>query len=121
MFQSLFSRKSGELLGGNPRLKSYSARSGEVYRYFFQGHRRYRRGVEFVFQLAEGTEWRPIRAFLADVVVTGWQSINSRKLSSTEQYAIAKMALFEAFEKSPPSELQVTTADVTLFAERLGF
>ena len=46
-----------------------------------------------------------------------WQGAHQRELSSTERYAIAKMALFQAFdEREHPSqmkhEVQVRPADV---------
>jgi len=94
------------------RLKTYSAQSGYVYQYFYEGHRTYsgpaETGTEYVFRMsADRKDWRSTSVFLADPVVQGWQAEHSRTLSSTERYAIAKLALFQAFdERSTPAGMQ---------------
>ena len=122
VFQRFFSRNSGGLLGGNPRLKNYTARSGEVYRYYFQGRRQGRREIEFVFQvIVEGSDWQTQQVFLPDAAVRQWERANARSLSDTERYALAKMALFEAFENSPLVAVRISEQDIAAYAERLGW
>jgi len=129
----LFSRKPTPL-SGTPvkrRIKSYSAESGYVYEYTYEGHRPWRdgtgRGVEFAFRISAGrAQWLPTAVVVADRALTAWESARERKLSSTERYAIAKLALFQAFDERPAPpvaalEVNVTPADVEDIAERLGF
>src|SRR5207302_5733890 len=58
VFRNLFSRKKSPLTGAPPvrRLKTYSAQSGYVYQYYYEGHRDFRSGgesgTEFVFQIS---------------------------------------------------------------------
>src|SRR5947209_7518332 len=58
VFRSFFSKKKTPLSGAPPvrRMKTYSAQSGYVYQYFYDGHREYRgggdEGVEFVFTVS---------------------------------------------------------------------
>ena len=129
----LFSKKPAPLAGVPPvrRIKSYTAESGYVYEYFYEGHRQWRddrsRGVEFEFRISAGREqWLPAAVVVTDRAVDRWQSAHARTLSSTERYAIAKLALFEAFDKqgAPPQaaiEVLVSQADVEAIAERLDF
>jgi len=127
-------RKSEEApLTGAPavrREKSYSALSGYVYQYFYNGHRRSKRehesGDEFVFivRTAHGDSW-PVPVFVGDAAVGGWETDHDRLLSATERYAVAKMALFQAFdERSSPAVMgetvHVRAADLALILETLG-
>jgi len=136
VFQSLFSTKLGPLTGAPPvrRVKSYSAQSGYVYRYSYEGQRRFpshprpdrNAGVEFVFRVATvGQDWRPVGVLVFDAAVRDWEQAHGRELSSPERYAIAKMALFQAFDERPkPARLkapiQVRAADVEAILETLG-
>ena len=54
-----------------------------------------------------------------------WERTHARQLSSTERYAISKMALFQAFdERANPdlmkSEVRVRNADMESILETLG-
>ena len=132
MWWSLFSRK--EALTGAPaapRIKNYSARSGYVYQYRYQGHRPVSRGggagTEFVFSAsADGRACRPVGIMIAGSAVAAWQERHARDLSPTEIYALAKMALFRAFdERSNPAHMQgdvrLSEADIEAIAAELGF
>jgi len=105
-------RKPAPLTGAPPvrRQKAYSAQSGYVYQYFYQGHRAapHERGAEYVFDVsADRKASTPVSVFLADEAVESWQNESGRALSATEQYAIAKMALFQAFdERENPEAVQ---------------
>ena len=128
MFRSLFSKKPG--LSGAPanrRVKSYSAESGYAYQYYYEGQRALgAAGAEFVFSVsADRTRWRPASVVLGDAAAAEWQERHGRELSSTERYALAKMALFQAFDERAPErmkdEVRLRAADVEAIAERLGF
>jgi len=128
----LFSKKPAPLTGAPTvhRIKSYAAESGYVYEYFYEGHRQWRdglgRGVEFEFRVSAGREqWLPAAVVVADRAVQVWEAARARTLSSTERYAIAKLALFQAFDErtTPPEaamEVRVSGTDVEAIAERLG-
>jgi hypothetical protein len=67
---------------------------------------------------------------LASVVVPeehlrGWAQAHGRELSATERYAVAKMALFQAFdERAKPAQMTqpvyVRESDLDAILERLG-
>ena len=120
-------------LTGTPvirRLKTYSAQSGYVYQYYYEGHRPFRSGdesgTEFVFSIsADRKNWRPTSVLVGDVAMAAWERAHARQLSSTERYAVAKMALFQAFdERATPAlmkdEVRVRHADVEAIIEALG-
>jgi hypothetical protein len=132
MFQSLFKKKKPELAGvpAVRRMKTYSAESGYVYQYFYEGYRPYtsgsESGAEHVFQLSpDRKNWHSTSVFLADEAIKGWEAAHERTLNSTERYAIAKLALFHAFdERTAPAllkeDVRVRLADVEEIVETLG-
>jgi hypothetical protein len=131
MFKRFFSRNPTRLSGAaaTPRLKTYAAESGYVYHYFYQGHRPRASadtGTEFVFQISQDRRgWRPLAVFLPDTALITWQHEHARELSSTEQYGLVKMALFQAFDLcSAPVVLRdlvrVEATDVAVLLEKLG-
>ena len=113
------------------RVKTYSASSGYVYQYYYQGRRSCRpggaAGTEFVFSVSAGRcAWRPAGILIAGSAVAAWQNAHQREISSTEMYALAKMALFRAFDElSDPARMQgdvpVGEADIEAIAATLGF
>ncbi len=116
-------------LAGAPRVrrvKTYSAASGYVYQYFYEGLRPSRRGVEYVFQASgDRRSYSPVAVFLPDAAVDSWQRERERELSSSERYAVAKLTLFQAFDERPgPAEMRdpvrVRPEDLRAVAERLG-
>ena len=83
-----------------PRLKNYAAQSGYVYQYFYKGPRPAGRGAQFLFRAtADRTTWFPVSVFLSAAAVRFWEQAHGRALNSTERYAAAKMALFQAFDE----------------------
>lgn len=119
-------------LAGAPRIrrqKTYSARSGYVYQYFYEGQRPLERagepGIEFVFRVSSDRKtFFDVPVVLGEPALAGWQQRQGRLLNSTERYAIAKMALFQAFdERENPAlmklEVQVRAADVDAILEAL--
>jgi hypothetical protein len=132
VFRSLFKKKPQPLLGAPTvrRLKTYSAESGYVYQYFYEGHRDFRSGgesgTEFVFsQSADRKNWHMTSVLVSDEALRAWERSHARQLSSTERYAVAKIALFQAFdERAEPAlmqdEVRVRNADIDGIVEKLG-
>jgi hypothetical protein len=128
MFRKLFEKKAQGLTGAPAvrRLKTYSAESGYVYQYSYKGQRPHTTGTEFVFTIsADRKTWHDLSVVVTDDAVRSWEGAHARRLSSTERYAVAKMALFAALdERASPAEMQepvfVGDAGVAGAAERLG-
>ena len=105
-----------------PREKTYSARSGYVYRYTYRG----RRLGEYEFEVAAGPKTSfPVSVVVSEEPVDAWEQARGRSLTATERYAIAKMALFQAFdERLRPAEMRhpvhVRAADLDAILESLG-
>jgi len=110
-------------------MKTYSAQSGYVYQYFYEGQRAYEngaeKGTEFVFTIsADRKNWEAVSVLVATEAIVAWQRDHDRELSSTEQYAVCKIALFQAFdERATPdlmkSEIRVRRADLDGIIESL--
>ena len=132
MLRNFFSKKPLPLTGAPAvrRLKSYSAQSGYVYQYFYEGQRPFRSsgesGIEFVFTVsADRKAFHPVSVLVSESALLGWEQAHDHALSSTERYAISKMALFQAFdERATPDlmkqEVRVRAADVAAINETLG-
>ena len=132
MLRNFFSKKPLPLTGAPAvrRLKSYSAQSGYVYQYFYEGQRPFRSsgesGIEFVFTVsADRKAFHPVSVLVSETALLGWEQAHDHALSSTERYAISKMALFQAFdERATPDlmkqEVRVRAADVSAINETLG-
>jgi len=111
-------------------MKTYSAQSGYVYQYFYEGHRDYRaaadEGVEFVFSVSsDRKEWHGSSVLVSLTAIRSWEQAHGRELNSTERYAVAKIALFQAFDERPDpaqmrEEVRVRQADVDGIVETLG-
>jgi hypothetical protein len=86
------------------RVKSYSAADGYVYQYyFFEGNRAQRNGSpggEFTYAVsADRRSAFPFKIFVLQSALDAWAKLNGRPLSSSEEYAVAKMRLFQAFDE----------------------
>jgi len=86
------------------RVKSYSAADGYVYQYyFFAGDRAQRNGTqggEFTYVVsADRRSAFPFKIFVLQSALEAWAKQNGRPLSSSEEYAVAKMRLFQAFDE----------------------
>jgi hypothetical protein len=97
------------------RVKSYSAADGYVYQYyFFEGNRAQRSGSpggEFTYVVSSDRRSAfPFKIFVAQSALETWAKRNGRPLSSSEEYAVAKMRLFQAFDEgavqAPPEGQQ---------------
>jgi hypothetical protein len=132
MLRNFFTKKPSPLTGAPAvrRLKSYSARSGYVYQYFYQGQRPFRSGgesgAEFVFTVSASRKAaHPVSVLVAEGALRAWQQAHAHTLSSTERYAVSKMALFQAFdERATPDlmkqDVRVRAADVAAILQTLG-
>jgi len=97
------------------RVKSYSAADGHVYQYyFFEGNRAQRDGRpggEFTYVIsADRRSTFPFKIFVRQSALDAWAKQNGRSLTSSEEYAVAKMRLFQAFDEgsvqAPPEGQQ---------------
>lgn len=88
------------------RYKIYAAETGVSYQYFFDSQRRVNRpegqgaGSDFAFVIT--ADQRPpftLRVFVSDRAISAWCNAHGRSLDSNEQYAVAKMRLFRAFDQ----------------------
>ena len=94
-----------------PRIKTYSTESGYVYRHVYRGSRTTESAQEFVFSAsARPGRWDSLTVRLGDAVISEWQHRNSRVLTSTQKYAIAKMAMFQLLDEAGelPARLEVS-------------
>lgn len=108
---SWFKKKSPAPLTGAPlvrRQKTHSALSGYVYQYFYEGHRGDSENTEFVFEVcSDRVSSFAVSVFVSSRAVRSWEQGHGRELNGTEQYAIAKMALFQAFDdRATPLDLR---------------
>jgi hypothetical protein len=82
--------------------------------------------MEFVFEVSADRKTSfPVSVLLEEESVASWQREHSRDLNAAEQYAVAKLALFQAFdERLNPAEarlpVHIRLADLDLIAETLG-
>jgi len=131
VFRNWFEKKPPPLSGAPVvrRLKSYSAESGYVYQYAFEGQRPLGKpaSTEFVFSAsADRKTWHEVSVLVEAAAVSAWEQAHGRELSSTEWYALAKMALFAAFdERAAPAQMyadpvRLRASDVEGIMERLG-
>lgn len=86
------------------RIKSYSAETGVVYQYTFVEVRKARRGLtlgtDYVYIVSvDRHDNFPLSVFVKQSSVDKWAKRQGRKLSGTEEYAVAKMRLFQAFDQ----------------------
>jgi hypothetical protein len=94
------------------RIKSYSAESGYVYQYQFQDAHPVQqgnaRGNEYVYYVsADRKKMFPVRIFVGQDAIKKWGEATGRALTGTEEYAAAKMRLFQAFDEG--QELSATS------------
>jgi hypothetical protein len=86
------------------RVKSYSAASGYVYQYYFYEVQKTRfdnaDGVEYVYMVSvDRKKVFPVRIFIRRDALDKRAAAKGYELSGTEEYAVAKMRLFRAFDE----------------------
>lgn len=109
------------------RQKNYLAMSGYAYEYFYEGMRDHSGLREHVFTVSgDRKTWFEVRVLVPVESVAAWEAAHRRKLADNERYAIAKMALFEAFDtRETPVEMnapvEVSAEQLEELLGRLGF
>jgi hypothetical protein len=93
------------------RVKSYSSATGYVYQYYFYEVQKVRRGLtpgtEYVYMVsADRKKAFPLRIFVRRDAAEKWGRAFGRTLSGTEEYAVAKMRLFQALDEIPDIEAE---------------
>jgi hypothetical protein len=126
-------------LRGRPaarRVKHYAALSGYAYEYTYEGYRETRGGCEYHFTVApDRTASFALRVVLGNAPLAAWQQRHGPApdapeeregfaLSARERYAVAKLALFAAFDDAEnPGRLarliEPDAAEVEALLERL--
>ena len=86
------------------RVKSYSAATGYVYQYYFYEVEKARRGnsagMEYVYMVSvDRQNVFPVKVFVAKDAMEKWSARSGQQLTGTEEYAIAKIRLFQAFDE----------------------
>jgi hypothetical protein len=92
--------------GSVRRVKTYSAASGFVYQYTFHElkdvRRGFSRGNEYSYLVSVDRKTMfPVKIFVRRDAAVKWSKQTGRALSGTEEYAVAKMRLFQAFDEQP--------------------
>lgn len=104
------------------RIKSYSAATGYVYQYYFYEVDKAKRGA------SSGTEYTymvsvdrkhvfPVKIFVMTDALEKWSARTGQQLTGTEEYALAKMRLFQAFDEV--EKLATNSPDLTVDEENL--
>lgn len=111
------------------RIKSYSAASGYVYQYRFHELLPTRRGKapgnEYTYLVsADRKTMFPLKIFVRRDAVERWGKKMGHPLSGTEEYAVAKMRLFDAFDEidnlaASPPDLVVDDSNLDALLARL--
>src|SRR6202171_4484539 len=86
------------------RVKSYSAATGYVYQSYFYEVEKTRRGssqgTEYTYMVSVDRQHVfPIRIFVHQDALENWSARNGQQLTGTEEYAVAKMRLLQAFDE----------------------
>ena len=86
------------------RVKSYSAANGYVYQYcFYEGNRATYRDEpagEFIYAVsADRKTTFLLRIIVLQSALLAWAQENGRSLTSSEEYAVAKIRLLAAFDE----------------------
>lgn len=108
------------------RVKSYSAATGYVYQYYFYEVEKVKRGgaegVEYTYMASvDRKHVFPLRIFVRKDSLEKWSARTGREFTGTEEYAVAKMRLFQTFdeveglsEKTPELQVDESNLDALL-------
>jgi hypothetical protein len=90
------------------RVKHYTAMSGYVYEYFYRGYLDTGGMRSHRFNISPDRKtWFEIEVAVEDEGVSAWERVNGRELNAAERYAVAKLALFAAFdERETPAAMR---------------
>jgi hypothetical protein len=86
------------------RIKTYSAESGYVYQYQFQDVHPAKKGAfagnEYIYYVSGDRKTMfPVHIFVRRDALDKWTKKTGRALTGTEEYAVAKMRLFQALDE----------------------
>lgn len=113
-------------------MKAYTGQTGYVYQYYFVGKREAlpedadAPATEFIFDAtADRKVMFSVSVFLRRDALAAWESAHGRALTEPEQYAAAKMRLFQGFDEVPNMReqgrrLRVAGNEVLGLLEQLG-
>ena len=87
-------------------MKTYTGSTGYVYQYYFVGKRDALKSeplapaTEYIFDVSPDRKMTyAVSIFLRPAALSTWADARGRSLSEPEQYAAAKMRLFQAFDE----------------------
>lgn len=115
-------------LEGRPshrRQKTWSAESGYVYLYYFEGFRDRGNAWHYVFTVSsDRREWFPVAVVLERRTAGEWAALHGRELTPSERFGVAKVGLRRAFDALPDprqvrSGIEIGTAELHAIAEFL--
>ena len=86
------------------RVKSYSAATGYVYQYYFcevgKSQHGNSAGRQYVYMISrDRKQVFPLKVFVVKDALERWSARTGGQLTGTEEYAVAKMRLFQAFDE----------------------
>ena len=85
------------------RVKTYTGAQGYVYQYYFVGKRPALCGppaTEYIFDVTSDRKTMfAVSVFLPSEAISAWSSHHGRQLTDAEQYAAAKLRLFQGFDE----------------------
>lgn len=88
------------------RMKTYTGQTGYVYQYYFVGKREALPGApeapatEYIFDITPDRKTMfAVSVFVRGEALAAWAARHGRPLSDSEQYAAAKMRLFQALDE----------------------
>ena len=104
------------------RVKSYSAANGYVYQYcFYEVNRITHRDSpagEFIYAIsADRKTTFGLRIIVQRDALDAWAQTNGRPLTSSEEYAVAKMRLFQAFDEGAVPLTAEAAAEISLLVD----
>lgn len=113
------------------RVKSYSAATGYVYQYYFYEVEKAQRGTtagtEYVYMVSiDRKHVFPVKIFVVKEALERWSARTGQGLTGTEEYAVAKMRLFQAFDEvdglaAKTPELTVDDTNLETLLSQLDF
>jgi len=88
------------------RMKTYTGQTGYVYQYYFVGKREAlpddadAPAAEYIFDVtADRKTMFAVSVLLRQTALDAWQAAHGRALTDPEQYAAAKLRLFQGFDE----------------------
>lgn len=114
------------------RMKTYTGQTGYVYQYYFVGKRDALPGApeapatEYIFDITPDRKTMfAVSVFVRGEALAAWAARHGRRLSDSEQYAAAKMRLFQALDeienvRSSTRRLPVDASNVDELLAGLG-